>query len=304
MMQSLLRLCLPLSVSCQSISLIGLLILAGLEWASPQLALSRPMETDLSKTRSQERVDKNNSVVVQTFNFQPPDRGAPGTRADAGSRGGCSQSPNQSQKLTALIPTTNWGETIAAHPTFWLYIPTRPAAVEFLLTEEDSEKVVYEGKFPITQGPGIVSFPLPETAPPLEEGKTYRWIFTFSCPSEQMSTSTNSNIPIPPTVSGVIARIAPSAELSQQLENASRGEKILLYAENGLWYETLTELAELRRTQPQNPQVAAQWLNLLQHEAVKLNNIVQEPILSCCQVEQTSSLSVRFQEKGAKSPDQ
>ena len=303
MMQSLIRrLCrLTFGLSCRSIPLIGLLILGGLESASPELALSRPMETDVSKTRSQERVGKNNSVVVQTFNFQPPDRGAPGTRADAGSRGGCSHSPNQSQKLTALIPTTNWGETIAAHPTFWLYIPTRPTTVEFLLTDEDSDKVVYEGKFPVTQGPGIVSFPLPETAPPLEEGKAYRWIFTFSCPPEQMSTSTNSNIPVPPTVSGVIARIAPSAELSQQLKNASLNEKLALYAENGLWYETLTELAQLRRTQPQNPQVAAQWMYLLQHEAVKLNNISQEPILSCCQVEQRSSLSLPFKEKGAKS---
>ena len=292
--------------SYQSIPLIGLFILAGIEWAGPQLALSRPVETIVAEPSPQENVrgvqtednqNKNNSVVVQSFNFQPPDRGAPGNRADAGSRGGdCSQ---LQKPMTALIPTRNWGETIAAHPTFWLYIPTRPGDVEFVLEDETSGKQLYKTTFAVTQGPGIVSFRLPDTAPPLEKGKAYRWMFNFTCVSGggAPENSDQQN----PSVSGIVARIDPSAQLSRQLDNASPTERIALYAQNGLWYEMLTELAELRRTEPNNAEVTAKWMDLLEHEAVRLNSIAQEPILSCCEVGQVNSLSLPIKQKRARS---
>ena len=297
----------------QSAPLIGLIVFAGTQWVNPQPARSGSMETrateissprHTSGVRSENR--KGNSLVVQTFNFQPPDRGAPGNRADAGSRSPSKQ-PQECSKpdkpMTALIPRNNWGETLAAHPTFWLYLPTRPAAVELILRDEATEKVVYEVKFPVAQGPGIVSFPLPETAPPLEEGKAYRWMFNFFCSPEAIGASDTSDIPIDLTVSGIVARIAPPARLVRQLEKASPAEKIALYAENGLWYETLTELAELRRTQPRNAEVADQWMGLLKHQAVKLENIAQEPILSCCELDPRNSDSFSLKQKGAKSLD-
>ncbi|ERT07696.1 hypothetical protein M595_2401 [Lyngbya aestuarii BL J] len=293
-----------LNRSCQSIQLIGLFILAGIEWANPQLALSHPSQTNVSEPSTQENVrgleaeDENpNSLIVQTFEFQPPDRGAPGNRSDAGSRGGdCSQ---LKKPMTALIPTTNWGETIAAHPTFWLYLPSQAAAIEFILKDEAGQKELYKVDFPVTQGPGIVSFRLPDTAPPLQEGKAYRWMFNFTCASESNGNSTNVDVQNP-SVSGIVARITPSAQLTQQLEKASLSDKIVLYAQNGLWYEMLTQLAELRRTQPDNRDVTAQWISLLEHEAVRLNNITQEPILTCCQVDQVNSLYFPVKQTGSK----
>ncbi|MCG5060500.1 MAG: DUF928 domain-containing protein [Limnoraphis sp. WC205] len=274
----------------QSIQLAVTLILVGIELASPPLVMSNS---------SEESDRQNNSPSDQTtLNFQPPNRGAPGTRADAGSRGGSGQCSKLEKPITALIPTTNWGETIAAHPTFWLYIPTSSAAtVELVLKPEGSDDVLYEVKFPVTQGPGIVSFRPPETAPPLEEGKAYRWMFNFYCSSEVLNASTRSNIQSNFTVSGIVARVAPSRALKQQLEKAGLTEKLNLYAENGLWYETLTQLAERRRTDPQNSEVADQWMDLLQHKAVLLNNIAQEPILACCQLEPKNTLSLPFKPK-------
>ena len=94
----------------QSIQLAVTLILVGIELASPPLVMSNS---------SEESDRQNNSPSDQTtLNFQPPNRGAPGTRADAGSRGGSGQCSKLEKPITALIPTTNWGETIAAHPTF------------------------------------------------------------------------------------------------------------------------------------------------------------------------------------------
>ncbi|MEL7035482.1 MAG: DUF928 domain-containing protein [Cyanobacteria bacterium J06592_8] len=300
--------------SSQFTQLMGLFILAGIAGVSPQLAMSRPVETNVTITPSEQKVTEAevsqaretnqnpDSVINQSFEFQPPDRGAPGTRADAGSRGGHGQCSQLQKPMTALIPTTNLGETLATHPTFWVYVPTRSAAVELVLQDPMGQKVLYEVKFPVTQGPGVVSFRLPKTAPALEAGKTYRWMFNFFCSPTSLnrqSSEQQSDF----TVSGVVARITPSTELSQQLKNASQTEKIALYAQNGLWYETVTQLGELRRTQPRNPQVASQWANLLQHQAVRLNNIAEEPVLACCDLKQKNSWPFLFQGKAAKSID-
>ncbi|MDY7022255.1 MAG: DUF928 domain-containing protein [Cyanobacteriota bacterium] len=300
--------------SSQCTRLMGLLILAGIAGVTPQLVMSHPVETNVTVTPSEQKVSENqvsqatetdqnpNSAVVQAFEFQPPDRGAPGTRADAGSRGGNGQCSQLQKPMTALIPTTNLGETLATHPTFWVYVPTRSATVELILQEPTSQEVLYEVKFPVTQGPGVVSFQLPKTAPPLEEGKAYRWMFNFFCSPasvNRQSSEEQSDF----TVSGVVARITPSTELSQQLKKASQTEKIALYAQNGLWYETVTQLGELRRTQPLNAQVTSQWTNLLQHQAVRLNSIAEEPVLACCDLKQKNSWPFLFQGKAAKSID-
>ncbi len=287
----------------QSIKLGVTLTLVGIQSIGyPLLRLSSVQADTL--VRSSEQSDRSRtSSSEKTLNFQPPDRGAPGTRSDAGSRGPGQCSAFQ-KPITALIPTTNWGETIAAHPTFWLYIPISSAAMELVLREEGNDDVVYEVKFPITQGPGIVSFRLPETAPPLEEGKAYRWLFNFYCSADVLDASSTSTIQSNFTISGIVARVAPSRQLKQQLERAGSRERLNLYAQNGLWYDALTQLAEQRRTEPQNALVNDQWIDLLEHRSVLLNNIAQEPILSCCQPEAKNTLFPPFKQKTIKSIEQ
>lgn len=54
--------------------------------------------------------------------------GRPGKRKGGGSRGGCpfvnpNSTDNQKSPLTAFIPITNSGKTIAKRPTFLFYVP-------------------------------------------------------------------------------------------------------------------------------------------------------------------------------------
>ena len=193
----------------------------------------------------------------EPLEFEPPNDGAPGDRKDAGSRPFCPQSDTP---FTALVPVTNLGFTAAQYPTFWLYTPYPSGVIELVLMEENTKNTVYQTQFQVTEGPGIISFKLPNTAPSLEIDKKYRWTFDFLCnaPSDTLS------------VTGVILRKSLTSTLQNQSANASPQQRVAVYAQAGLWYETLTELAQLRMTNPQNAELSATWATLLQHPWVGL----------------------------------
>jgi hypothetical protein len=213
----------------------------------------------------------------QVLEYEPPPRGAPGDRKDGGRRRFC---PETQKPFTALVPATNWGETVAEHPTFWLYVPYQSGSFELVLhDEENNQKDPYRTKFQVTKGPGIISVRLPQTVPPLEVGKIYRWQFFFFC-----NPASQSNFLY---VSGVVVRVRPSSKLMNQLEAAKTPrERVIVYAKNGLWHETLTELAEIRRTNPQDAELATDWAALLQHPVVRLDEMVSEHLVPCCTSEQ------------------
>jgi Domain of Unknown Function (DUF928) len=164
------------------------------------------------------------NLLSQVLAYEPPARGAPGDRKDAGSR--------DPHSFFALIPATNFGLTAIAHPTFWLYLPTTFLAdipFEFVLRDEQQE-VVFRTFFEPEQTQQIASFCLPQNSPPLEIGKKYQWCFfcgNISC-------------------QGWIERVEMKPEILAQLETASLRQRVLLLAKHGFWYETLTELVALR----------------------------------------------------------
>ncbi|NJK73590.1 MAG: DUF928 domain-containing protein [Microcoleus sp. SU_5_6] len=164
------------------------------------------------------------AFTVAGTRLRSPPAGAPGDRGDAGSR--------DPHNFLALIPAANFGLTAIAHPTFWLYLPAPfPDVIpfEFVLRNEQQE-VVFRTFFELEQTAGIASFRLPPNSPSLETGKKYRWCFLCGNISRH----------------GWIERIAMRPEILLQLETASPRQRVLLLAECGLWYETLTELVPLR----------------------------------------------------------
>jgi hypothetical protein len=148
------------------------------------------------------------------------------------------QSPTSSRvpyHFLAMVPAMGLGFTAAEYPTFWLYTPARfsyPISLEFVLRDE-KQSLVYQTTFELDREVEITSFCLPKTAPPLKIGKKYYWCFFW----EQEPVANE----------GAIERIALLPELETQLKKATPKKRILLFAKNGLWYETLTELVEFRR---------------------------------------------------------
>lgn len=205
--------------------------------------------------------------------YNPPNRGAPGrssTVRDAGSRG-CG--------IIVLEPTqTHWGETLQPQPTFWVYVSEPNRTISLTLTQASTDQVLYQATYTDIAQVGISRLPAPVDVPELIVDEPYRWTVSVDCPSEDEAD---------PATTGIVVRRSPSSELTQQLANASPQERIDLLASNGLWYDTLTELGDLRLSNPSSEALLEAWASLLEHDFVQLGDLVNQPLTNCCQITET-----------------
>ena len=223
--------------------------------------------------------------MLRQVNFVPPippNQDAPtGRRRGGGSR--CPECQNSDLPLTALVPGTNSKSflalTVASRPTFWFYVPytlTPESSVEFVL-QDAADNYIYKTTFTVPGKPvGVVSITLPPGVAPLEIGKQYHWTFLIHKNLQKQSEYV--------AVDGLVQRVEPSLELMTQLNKLTPRERTALYAANGIWHDALTTLASLRRTNPQDATLTADWVRLLQ--SVGLDNIAPEPVVQCCTVKQ------------------
>lgn len=232
-----------------------------------------------------------NSIVTDlgTIDYQPPppppERDAPGNRGGGGGRG-CG--PN-SQPTTALIPTQKrilngnpeattvqvWGTTLSERPTFWFDVPDERStikSVEFVL-QDNTDQDLYRSGIVLPETPGIVNIKLPETVTALKAGALYHWFLniTFDCPSDGSVTR---------QINGWVQRVAPDSKLTQLLKNATPAQQAILYAKNGIWFDALTTLGDLRRSKPKDLSAIENWNRLLQ--SIGLENLKTQPIVNCC----------------------
>lgn len=218
---------------------------------------------------SQTPVKRNRVRKAPKLKYTLPPKGAPGQRADAGSRSGCSTL--EQRRLIALVPPTNIGLTIATRPTFWFYIPlssTETRALGKFQLLDEQENIIYTTNIPLNSTNDITSINLPKNLAPLETGKKYQWVLSFVCDE----TSTEASI----LVNGYIERVAVTPQLQQKLNIAATPrDRILIYAENGLWFDMLTALATERRNKPQDMQLAKDWKDLLSSPEVELPELVK-----------------------------
>ncbi|WP_029636964.1 MULTISPECIES: DUF928 domain-containing protein [Nostocales] len=213
----------------------------------------------------------DSSNIQIRFNEKEVDgssRGRPSKRVGTGSRGEC---PPVQMPVTALIPNKNPGLTVEEHPTFWFFVPyqfNNTSGGEFTLQDEANNDV-YRTSFKLPETPGIVSLSVPSTVT-LELNKSYQWYFKIYCSQQNLSN--------PVFVRGWVQRKALKSNLEKLLQADMRPRsRTAIYAQNGIWYSALTELAKLRFTEPKNTVFINDWANLLRD--VDLENLAQQPIL-------------------------
>ncbi|WP_245587403.1 DUF928 domain-containing protein [Cylindrospermum stagnale] len=185
-------------------------------------------------------------------------RGTPTGRVRGGAgRGQCPVIASSDEtQLTALVPTISnsldkeallskqkssqivWGKTFEAYPTFWFYIPYQyeESELEAKFVLLDEEKSIVTGPIflklsnqdNLDQKSKIAKFTLPKQQP-LEIGKEYNWYFSIICDARKPSRN--------PGVTGWIQRVELPILPPKQY---------LYYAQQGIWYDTVTRLADSR----------------------------------------------------------
>lgn len=109
-------------------------------------------------------------------------------------------------------------------------------SVEFDLQTEDGTEV-YETTFKVDK-PGIVEVRLPagsKNQKSLEVGKRYVWWLSVICTPEDRSMDYY--------VKGFVQRVEPSPTLKTNLANPEPMARAIAYANNGIWYDTISTLA-------------------------------------------------------------
>lgn len=219
----------------------------------------------------------SNSSNQKQVQFNPPDFsdvGRPRRRTSGGSRGPCRVADQP--PLTALVPDTSIGLTLATSPNFLFYVPyalTNDHSVEFVL-KDDQNNQVYITKFPGNETPpGIVNLQLPSTVS-LEANKNYDWYFLIHCDAQNQDRFVYVN--------GLIRRVE-RPDMETQLTSVPSQERATQYASEGIWYEAVNSLAEQLRVSPQNSRLKEDWVTLLQ--SVGLEHLASEPLVPCCTFE-------------------
>jgi len=170
------------------------------------------------------------------------------------------------------MPVINLGKTVAERPTFWFYVPysaQQAPAGEFVLQSEQGNDI-YRTPLTLPKTPGFVSFSTPSTAAPLEVNKSYRWYFKLYCEPQKASA--------PVFVDGWVQRVELTPTLESQLRSAKAGD-YAVYATNGIWYDALARLAQLRLTNPANARLDEEWASLLGAKGVGLSQFSKVPIV-------------------------
>ena len=225
---------------------------------------------------SQEQKPKKkiiNRRTPQRVRFKPPlNDKQPESSLSGGSRGDrcfqdvsmqnvSIQTPDQyvstSSSFIPITPSSNFGQTIAEYPLLWVYLPKTSAnKVVLSIKGEDqthhSQTIIHlDGRF------GLVSLQPNLDSSPLEIGKNYLWSVVLVCG--------DTPSPNDPGVASWVRRIA----VSDQINENNALEEAYWYAEQGLWYDALSSLAQSRRSQPNNQDLIDIWAEFLESGGVE-----------------------------------
>lgn len=204
--------------------------------------------------------------IGQMFNSSRGEGNASGRSRGGATRSQCSQIARDN--LIALVPQNNGGLTTQEYPLFWFYLPfggdSQSPPVKFRLLNEQRQSVLTKPLLlSLPEKKGLVSISLPSTEKALSVGKKYYWYFNISCVNSQ---GRNTNI----SVNGWIERVKASSEIVQNVQQPRNQPQYIPYAENNIWYETVSQLAHNRNFYQQ------EWTNLL--SLFQLQEIANSPV--------------------------
>jgi hypothetical protein len=238
------------------------------------MMLAWPSAITLASTpRMAAPIEKSAPFVVSQVLFKPHASGAPMDTRGGASRGDgvCTTGVESTgKKLSLLLPSSNFGLTVAERPSFFVYLPPTSASAVFFSLKDQQGKVHYQATLPIAMSGSVIQISLPNEVQPLAFHRHYQWSIAVLC--------TGKLGPDSPYVSGWLQRIAlTDGAAVQQIHQGASVEQAAFYGANGVWYDALSILAELRRRQPQNSTLVTTWSSLL--ESVGLAEVAQEPLL-------------------------
>jgi hypothetical protein len=191
------------------------------------------------------------------FVYRPPLRGAPAARIGGGTRG----IGDVTLELAVLAPD-HTGLTIREQPTLYWYV-SKPVSsrLEVTLINDDAIDPELEKEIQNPPGGGIQRVDLSKTATRLKPGVEYRWFVSVVADPGQRSNDV--------VASGTIERIVPDEALQNRIASADARSLAGIYAEQGIWYDTIDVLSHLIEQSPDDGALREQRAELLEQVGLK-----------------------------------
>ncbi|MGB3758069.1 MAG: DUF928 domain-containing protein [Rivularia sp. (in: cyanobacteria)] len=205
------------------------------------------------------------------ISFRPPVTSAPRSGSTGGGSRGESCAIGKASKsnssVVKLLPKSNIGLTVEQHPSIMVYIPATTAQTAFFSIQDEDFNHHYQTTLQLPKKAGVMEIKLPDSVPALATGKSYQYSLVMIC-GEYLE-------PDSPLVSGWIQRVQPKGNALLQKPSVELASKL---AGEGIWYDAVSTLAELRKSQPNNQSAINSWQQLL--NSAGLSEIAQEPIVN------------------------
>lgn len=196
--------------------------------------------------------------------YVPRQGNIPRLTQGTGSRGCAGSTP---VSLTLLAPNNDDGLTTSGHPTFFWHLSnsvSMPVELTVVKPGEPTPVFVQQIEAPAA---GILQVTMPEDLPELAPGGRYRWSVALICNPNRRSGDVIAQ--------AWIERVAVTPGLAAQLEAAtSELQQAEVYAQEGLWYDTLAAFAAAQAAQPDDQAILQDRLSLL--EQVGLTEVAEQ----------------------------
>jgi len=162
--------------------------------------------------------------------------------------------------------------TTAAYPTFLFFVPTTSARQAQFVLKDSNSQPIYRRTYDLSGQAGILRLVLPTDGSVSEvaAGQVYKWEFNLICDPENRKKDD--------FVVGKLQRLPLSDASKSQLTQGSLREQLVRYRADGFEYDALVILDALRRANPKDREIQAEWETWL--ERYKLGDLKQLPAIA------------------------
>jgi hypothetical protein len=228
-------------------------LVTGLLFGLPMNGFSQDSKTDKPSDQNlkdqSKKTESPASAPVPVYT--PPKRGAPGGRVGGGTRGF-----QREVFLLAVLAPDHSGFTTSEQPSLYWFISTSTSLpVELTVMDPQGVQPILETRIPAPVQAGVHRIRLSDYNVRLAPGAAYRWFVSVVPDADRRSKDIMAG--------GAIERVEMPEGLKAKVAQAPKSDLPSIYAEAGLWYDTVAAMSELIEAAPQDQALRKQRTALL-----------------------------------------
>jgi len=194
---------------------------------------------------------KKTEAVASVPVYTPPKRGAPGGRVGGGTRG----IQREVFILSVLAPDHSGFTTNEQPSLYWFISSSTSLPVEITVMDPQGVQPILETRLPAPVTAGIHRIRLADYNIRLAPGAAYRWFVSVVPDADRRSKDVMTG--------GAIERVEMPEGLKAKVAQAAQSDLPSIYAEAGLWYDTVAAISESIEAAPQDQALRKQRTALL-----------------------------------------